>query len=1122
MANYDDDLGKGASGFREKLVCYCLKLINFTFRSKFKPMHRLILMFVLLVSTKFLAQDKPKWDVNNPPGKFKEVTVSTTEGTWMNVDVSPDGKMLAFDMLGDIYVMPVTGGNATPVRTGLAWEVQPRWSPDGTKILFTSDSAGGDNIFCMDAEGKNVKQITKENFRLLNNAVWMPDGQYIIARKHFTSGRSLGAGEMWMYHISGGEGIQITKRKNDQQDVNEPSVSADGKMLYYSEDVYPGGYFQYNKDPNSEIFVIQSYNFETGETKRVSGGPGGACRPQISNKGDKLAYVRRVREKSVLFVYDIATGREWAVYDQLSKDQQEAWTVFGIYTGFDWMPDDKAVVIWAKGKIVKIDIDKKTATEIPFKVTAKHKMMETVQFENKAFETEYEAKVLRNAITSPDGNRIVFSALGHLYVVEKEGSPKRLTNNDNFEAEPAFSPDGKQLVYVSWNDEKLGQMHLHNLNTSTSTVISKEPAIYRTPSFSPDGKQIVYRKEGGNGHQGYIYSLNSGIYSMDLPNGEPTFITGEGEKPQFNADGNGIYFTTGGFLFGSIAKAFKKYDLKTKKTEVIFNTSYTTNFVPSPDNRWVAFTELFKVYVAPMPKTGQTIGLSAKTKAIPVAQVARDAGINLHWSADSKKLHWTLGNEYFTESLERRFLFLEGSPDSIPPIDTTGLKIVLKFKADTPSGKIAFKNANIITMENEKAIPNGVVLVEGNLIRYAGPAGGINIDGQTKVIDLKGKTIMPGLIDVHAHLGAFRDGISPQKHWEYYANLAYGVTTTHDPSSNTEITFAQSEMVKAGALVGPRIFSTGTILYGADGDFKAEINSLEDARSALRRTKAFGAFSVKSYNQPRREQRQQVIEAARQLGIRVVPEGGSFLYHNLSMVADGHTSVEHNIPVAPLYNDVIQFWSGTRTSNTPTLIVNYGAVTGEYYWYQNTEVWKKEKLLKYIPRSIVDSRSRHRTMIPMEEYENGHILTSASCKKLADAGVNINLGAHGQLQGLGAHWELWMLQQGGMSNYQALKCATVNGAELLGMQHQIGSIKAGKLADLIVIDGNPLKDIRTTENVVYTMINGRLYDTNTMNEVGNTNKKRTKFYWELDGSGLSFPFFEETNSFTGLRCACGL
>jgi len=439
---------------------------------------------------------------------------------------------------------------------------------------------------------------------------------------------------------------------------------------------------------------------------------------------------------------------------------------------------------------------------------------------------------------------------------------------------------------------------------------------------------------------------------------------------------------------------------------------------------------------------------------------------------------------------------------------------------DKPDGTVAFTNGKVITMEGDEVITNGVVITEGNKIIYVGNTAKANIPRNAKVIDLEGKTIMPGLIDVHAHLGAFRGGISPQKHWQYYTNLAYGVTTTHDPSVNTEITFAQSEMVKAGKMVGPRIFSTGTILYGADGDFKAVINNLEDAKSALRRTQAYGAFSVKSYNQPRREQRQWVIEAARQLGIRVVPEGGSFFYHNLSMVADGHTSVEHNIPVAPLYKDVIDFWSATNTSNTPTLIVNYGGVNGEYYWYQNTNVWEKERLLAFTPRAIVDSRSRHRTMIPQEEYDNGHILTSKSCKALQDAGVNINLGAHGQLQGLGAHWELWMLEQGGMTNMQALRSATMNGAEYLGMGDQLGSIKVGKLADLIVIDGDPTKNILDTENVTHTMINGRLYDATTMNEITGEGKKRTKFFWEQEGSGNAYPFYEQTSSFMEAQCAC--
>ncbi|MEL6867631.1 MAG: amidohydrolase family protein, partial [Bacteroidota bacterium] len=675
---------------------------------------------------------------------------------------------------------------------------------------------------------------------------------------------------------------------------------------------------------------------------------------------------------------------------------------------------------------------------------------------------------------------------------------------------------------VTWNDEEMGSIRILDLQSGQSRKITTKKAIYRTPSFSPDGSKIVYRKEGGNSHQGYTHSKKPGIYVIDKTGSDPQLIHPRGEYPSFSVDGQRIFYQTGGYLFGSLTKSFKSKDLNGQDERDIFTTKYANRFVVSPDNKWVAFSELFKVYIAPMPKTGKPVGLSADTKAVPVAQVARDAGINLHWSANSDRVYWTLGEEYFSADLTDRFAFLQGAPDSLPPIDTIGLSINLKLKSDQPEGIIALTNARIITMEGDQVFENGTLIVEGNIIQSIGPANVIKIPNKAKVINCTGKTIMPGIVDVHAHLGAFRFGLSPQKHWQYYANLAYGVTTTHDPSSNTEMTFSQSEMVKAGHMVGPRIYSTGTILYGADGDFKAVINSLDDARSAIRRTKAFGAFSVKSYNQPRRDQRQQVMQAARELGIMVYPEGGSFFYHNMSMVADGHTGVEHNIPVAPLYDDVIRFWSATKTGNTPTLIVNYGGVNGEYYWYQKTNVWEKERQLSFMPRAILDSRARHRTMIPDEEYENGHILVSRSCKKLQDSGVNINLGSHGQLNGLGAHWELWMMAQGGMSNMQALRVATINGAEYLGMDQEIGSLKAGKLADLIVLDKNPLEDIQHSELVSYTMINGRLYDAATMNEIGNYDKERTRFYWELEGSGNAYPFYQETNSFMAPRCHCGL
>lgn len=1098
-----------------------------------------LLAALTLNAQKDSSQNDKKWDVNNPPGEgwnWKDVNFTTDEGTWMNLDVSPDGKTIVFDMLGDIYKMPVSGGKATPLRQGIAWESQPRFSPDGKRILFTSDAGGGDNCWVMNSDPDSyrgdAKQITKEDFHLLNNGVWV-DNNYFVARKHFTSGRSLGAGEMWMYHIAGGSGLQLTKRKNDQQDVNEPSVSPDGRYVYFSEDMYPGGHFQYNKDPNSQIFVIRRYDRQEGKVENVVTGPGGATRPQISNDGHLLAFIKRVRTKTVLYVRDLRTGEEWPLFDQLSKDQQEAWTIFGTYPGFDWMPGDNEIVIYGLGKIwrvpVGLGVEKPAkAVEIPFTVDVNMKVAETVRPKQKAFEDKLNVKVIRQAVTSPDGKLLVFNAVGKLWIQTiSDGKPsllvdeepgtelqKKLANQLQFE--PSFSHDGKKIVFVTWDDEEMGKICIEEHEKPT-TVLTKSPAIYRTPSFSPDGKWIVYRKEGGNGHQGFTHCTEPGIYLMPSDgSGEPKLLTPNGEYPQFSPDGKRVFYQKGGYLFGSLTKSVESVDLNGKDKKEHFDGKYTQRYVISPDNNWVAWSELYKVYVAPFPKTGKKISLTSKTKAVPVAQVARDAGINIHWSADSKTLHWTLGNEYFTDNLTERFKFLEGSLDSLPPMDSVGLKINLTLPTDKPEGSIAFTNARIITMEGDKVIENGTVLVEGNIIKAVGAK--VSVPKGTKVIDCSGKTIMPGIIDVHAHSGNFRYGLSPQKQWEYYANLAYGVTTSHDPSTNTEMVFAQSELIKAGYMVGPRLFSTGTILYGADGDFKAVINSLDDARSALRRTAAFGAFSVKSYNQPRRNQRQQIIQAARELGLQVVPEGGSFFFHNMSMVVDGHTTVEHNIPVVPLYKDVTTLWAATHTHNTPTLIVNYGSVSGEYYWYQHTNVWEKERLLAFTPRGVIDSRSRHRTMIPEEEYENGHILTSKSLKKLSDSGVKINLGSHGQLQGLGAHWELWMLQQGGMTNMEALRCATLNGAISLGMEDQLGRIEKGKLADLIVLDKNPLENIRNSEFVKYTMVNGRLYDSATMNETGNYDRKRTKFYFEQPGSGNGYPYFQETHSFMRPTC----
>jgi imidazolonepropionase-like amidohydrolase len=258
--------------------------------------------------------------------------------------------------------------------------------------------------------------------------------------------------------------------------------------------------------------------------------------------------------------------------------------------------------------------------------------------------------------------------------------------------------------------------------------------------------------------------------------------------------------------------------------------------------------------------------------------------------------------------------------------------------------------------------------------------------------------------------------------------------------------------------------------------------------------KAVGAFSVKSYNQPRRDQRQQVIEAARQLGMMVVPEGGALLQHNLTMVADGHTGVEHSLPVERIYKDVQQFWGASQAGYTPTLLVGYGGLDGEHYWFQHMNAWEHEKLLRFTPRSVIDPRSRRREMASDEDY---NVLRSAGiCKSLLDAGVTVHLGAHGQLAGLGSQWELWSIAMSGMSPHDALRAGTISGAKYLGLDRDLGSIEPGKLADVIVLKKNPLENIRNSDSVQYTILNGRVYNAMTMDEIGAREKKRMPYHFE--------------------------
>lgn len=1054
------------------------------------------------------AKDEPpKWDVEQPGGPSKSVTIDTDEGTWMSLDVSPDGKTIVFDLLGDLYRVPIGGGEATALTEGIAWDMQPRFSPDGRFIAFTSDRDGGDNIWIMPASPKpepsKFVQVTKEDFRLLNSPAWSPDGEFIVARKHFTAERSLGSGELWLFHASGGKGVQLTEKPNDQKDVGEPAFSPDGRYVYFSQDDTPGPVFEYNKDPYAGIYAIKRLDRQRGEIEGFIGGPGGAVRPTPSHDGKQLAYVRREGLHTVLAVHDVRSGAERVLDYDLDRDMQETWAIHGVYPAFAWTPDDAAIVYWAGGKLRRVELASAKRSEIPFHVATTRTVREALRFPVEVQPKRFHTKMLRDVAVAPDGKAVVYQALGHLWLRElPSGKPRRLTRDDDvFEFQPAFSRDGRSIVFVAWSDANLGTLRVVPRAGGRARSITRTPAHWLEPVFSPDGKTVVARRDGGGGVLSERYSHDTGIYALATDGrDEPRLVTKSGGAPHFGADLDRVFYRDVDYGKDGATYSLRSIALTRAEPRTHVTSEAATEFRVSPDGRWLAFREGFNAHLMPLPATGaKPIAVGPKADSLPVARVSKDSGEYLQWSGDSKQLHWSLGPELFTRRLDQAFAFVAGASTPLPEPASNGVDIGFDVDAALPKGKLAFVGAKIVTMKGDEVIDDGVVVVEGDRITAVGRRGEVTIPAGARSFDAKGATIIPGLVDVHAHGPQGEHGITPQDNWLHYAELAFGVTTVHDPSNDTGEIFAAAELQRAGLVTAPRIFSTGTILYGAKGTYKAQVDSLDDARAHLRRMKAVGAISVKSYNQPRRNQRQQIVAAARELGMMVVPEGGSLFMHNMTMVVDGHTGVEHATPLAKGYRDMKQLWGGTEVGYTPTLVVGYGGLWGENYWYAHGNVFAHERLRRFVSPRALDARARRRPLASRGDWN--HIDIARLCKQLLDAGVEIQLGAHGQREGLAAHWELWSFVQGGMSTHQALRAATLAGAHYLGLDRDLGSIEVGKLADLAIIDGDVLADIRRSEHVRWTVIGGRVFDAATMDELAPGSRKRPSFHWERAARG---------------------
>ncbi|MCH7765990.1 MAG: PD40 domain-containing protein [Acidobacteria bacterium] len=1070
---------------------------------------------------------KKKKKKDLPLEPTRKIEFTTDEATWLSLDLSPDGQTIIFELLGDLYTLPIEGGQATRITSGMAFDSQPRYSPDGQWIAFISDRDGADNLWIAKADGSNPKQLSKDKKAEFASPVWTPEGDYVIVSR---TAWGLNTFELWMYHIQGGVGVQITKAKADadtptRQRHNAVGVAAspDGRYLYYAR---KRGGFQYNA--SFPLWQIARRDLKTGDEDVLTQNLGSAFRPLLSPDGSKLIYGTRYETQTGLRLRDLKTGEDrWLIYP-VQRDDQESRFTRDLLPGYAFTPDGQEIVLTYGGKIHRVSLETGEARAIPFTAQVALDLGPQLNFPHRVEEGPVRARLIQDPAQSPDGTRLAFSALTHLYVMEiPGGTPTRVTSAEAREFKPAWSPDGEWLAYVTWSVEGGHIWKIRADGSGQPQRLTEVAALYTDLVWSPDGERIVALR--GNRFMRTQAPSEFGGISIPL---DLVWIPAEGGdvhlivparglgKPHFGRDSNRVYVYGGGFFASGGGQGLISMRLDgTDRREHIKVTGAGLYFSEkpvgasdvrmSPDGRWVLAHVQNQLYLLAVPQVGgKAPTVNVGKASVPLKKLTDVGADYFAWADDGKTLTWAVGSTFFRQPFDT--ISFEKPKEEEEEENSEGeesadeenageeessveeIEVALEFPRHKPEGTIVLRGATVITMKGDEVIRNADVVVTDNRIVGVGRRGRVRIPPGARRFDVRGMFVVPGFIDTHAHWGEIRKGVLDVQNWSFLANLAYGVTAGLDVQTMLNDTFAYQDLVDMGEILGLRAFSTGPGVF-SNNAFK----TLEEVKGVLSKYKKhYRTQNLKSYIVGNRKQRQLVVQAAKELEIMPTTEGGLDLKLDLTHAIDGFAGNEHSLPIVPLYKDVVELYAQSGIGYTPTLLVNYGGPFAENFFYETTEVHDDAKLNRFTPHNIIDQKTRRRPWFRQDEYAFPQ--TAAQAGKIIRAGGRVGIGSHGQLQGLGYHWEMWALSMGGLTPLEVLRAATRHGAEIIGYAQDLGSIEPGKLADLVVLARNPLDNIRNTNSIRYVMKNGELFEGDTLNQLWPVEKKLPPLWWWND------------------------